>query len=718
MNEPTLGCLEEPPSAGTAVWVREQESETFARAVATGTTSGARAVVTTLHSQRSLPLPLHQIWPANPAGADDADDVTSLLHLHEPALLHSLRERAARGAIYTSVGRVLLSVNPFRPLPDVYGEARMAEYRDRSTRRPHLYAVGELAYRSIRRDRVAAAIVVSGESGWGKTVASKHLLRYISWRAGGEGGATTGGVAARVLHSTPLFEAFGNAATTRNRNSSRFGKHMDVLLTADGAVAGGRVRTFMLEKTRAAAPPPPGERSFHVLYFLAAGGLLPQARPAQAFRALAAPPAATSSFADASSFDFDAFDRAGLSELLASLDALFVSSEAQQALWRLLGALVLLAEVTFEDDGDGGARVASDEKLRAAEAAFGCPGFASLLLSQPMASPRGGTTYAIALDVRRAATARDSLIGELYRNVFEALVARVNSVVGATRTEGGAAAAAFAAGGGGRGGTPAPKGKGKGGRAIGLLDIFGFECVAVNGFEQLCINYANEALQHFFLQCIFVAEESLHQQEGIDWTKVPFPDNSPLLELLSRPPAAIFPMLDSVSRTPQATDDTFVTQLFQVHHSHAALRRPPAGGGGKSPGNLRAKSPGGAALAAGAGFVLRHYAGDVLYTAAGFAHKNTERLSLELEAAAYTPPDSAARAVLLDHIPLPGLAAALGPDVAGAAATAAADERRSGERARRRARRRRRRAAAASSASARAARARGGRASAAAVRRR
>ena len=551
MNEPTLGCLEEPPSAGTAVWVREQESETFARAVATGTTSGARAVVTTLHSQRSLPLPLHQIWPANPAGADDADDVTSLLHLHEPALLHSLRERAARGAIYTSVGRVLLSVNPFRPLPDVYGEARMAEYRDRTTRRPHLYAVGELAYRSIRRDRVDASIVVSGESGSGKTEASKHLLRYISWRAGGEGGATTGGVAARVLHSTPLFEAFGNAATTRNRNSSRFGKHMDVLLTADGAVAGGRVRTFMLEKTRAAAPPPPGERSFHVLYFLAAGGLLPQARPAQAFRALAAPPAATSSFADASSFDFDAFDRAGLSELLASLDALFVSSEAQQALWRLLGALVLLAEVTFEDDGDGGARVASDEKLRAAEAAFGCPGFASLLLSQPMASPRGGTTYAIALDVRRAATARDSLIGELYRNVFEALVARVNSVVGATRTEGGAAAAAFAAGGGGRGGTPAPKGKGKGGRAIGLLDIFGFECVAVNGFEQLCINYANERLQEKFCRDLFRSVQAEYEEEGVPWAPIDFPDAAAALKLLEGP-MGVVDVLDEECARPGA----------------------------------------------------------------------------------------------------------------------------------------------------------------------
>ena len=224
------------------------------------------------------------------------------------------------------------------------------------------------------------------------------------------------------------------------------------------------------------------------------------------------------------------------------------------------------------------------------------------------------------------------------------------------------------------------------------------------------------ALQHFFLQCIFVAEESLHQQEGIDWTKVPFPDNSPLLELLSRPPAAIFPMLDSVSRTPRATDDTFVTQLFQVHHSHAALRRPPAGGGNRRA--TRAPRARAAPLAAGAGFVLRHYAGDVLYTAAGFAHKNTERLSLELEAAAYTPPDSAARAVLSTTSPSP---ASPPPSARTSPAPPpppppTSDGAASG--ARRRARRRRRRRRGGFIGKSPAAPARGGRASAAAVRRR
>ena len=202
---------------------------------------------------------------------------------------------------------MLISLNPNRPLPHEYGEAQMEAYRrgargDGVRRRPHLYGVGEAAFLAVTRHGTPASVIVSGESGAGKTEASKHLLRYLSWRGGasgvgGGGGSSSSGscganldddlgVAGRVLHSTPIFEAFGNAVTSRNHNSSRFGKHMELLFTPTGQVSGARLRTYLLERTRVATPPPAGERNFHVFYYMAARGLLPGGKPASAFRAL------------------------------------------------------------------------------------------------------------------------------------------------------------------------------------------------------------------------------------------------------------------------------------------------------------------------------------------------------------------------------------------------------------------------------------------------
>ena len=224
-----------------------------------------------------MTVPLGLCWPCNEFSAStdgDADDVSQLTHQHEPGLLDNLRSRFARDVIYTSAGtRVLISLNPNRPLPNEYGEATMEVYRrgvrgGGVRRRPHLYAVGEAAFLAVTRHGTSSSVVVSGESGAGKTEASKHLLRYLSWRArpdgGGADGAASSGhgsgesrepptsLAARVLHSTPVFEAFGNAATTRNHNSSRFGKHMLLMLTRDGHVRGARIATYLLERTRVA----------------------------------------------------------------------------------------------------------------------------------------------------------------------------------------------------------------------------------------------------------------------------------------------------------------------------------------------------------------------------------------------------------------------------------------------------------------------------------
>ena len=420
-----------------------------------------------------LTVPSVATWPVNEPGSHELHDLTELHFVHEAALLSHVRERYEHGHIYTYVGPTLVSLNPFRDLPDEYGEERMADFKrtaaQRSARRPHLYAIAELAHRSVQQEHCSASVIVSGESGAGKTEASKHLLRYLSWRAGAASG--TMGVATRILHSTPVFEAFGNARTPNNDNSSRFGKHMEVMLTQEGGIAGARVRTFLLEKRRAAAPPPPREANFHVFYLMAArreGSLLPAGRGAESFRCLTNDVDAAAAFGAEGAAQAQARARgaARFAEVAAALRQLFVPDEAQAAVWRLLCAVLLLGEVTFEADAEGNARPTRPEALAEAEAAFGCPGLGALLTAQPMLSPRGSSTYTIALDVKKAAAARDSVVAELYRALFDALLARVNAVLSATR-EAGSPGGGGMRGGGGMGGGGGDGGDGGGGMGSG-----------------------------------------------------------------------------------------------------------------------------------------------------------------------------------------------------------------------------------------------------------
>ena len=685
-DQPNFQHLTEPPPNGTVVWLRDELGE---RGFVTGKVvniADGRLLVSQEGVDHVRHVPLSEVFAHS---HESADDISNLPHQHEPALLENLRSRFGRGSIYTSAGtRVLISLNPNQPLPREYGEDVMREYKRGlsrgAMRRPHLYAVGEAAFSSAVRHGASASVIVSGESGAGKTEASKHLLRYLSWRGGaiptGYGGSRGGssggsanltpaaddlGVAGRVLHSTPIFEAFGNAATSRNHNSSRFGKHMELLLTPEGSVTGARVRTYLLERTRVATAPPPGERNFHIFYYLAAAGRLPGGRDASQYRTLRGSGASYDHGGDGRRLDFGAFGSArpgargdapssgqrererelsALAELEAALSHLFVPPEAQKALWELLGALMILAEVDFQTDDDGGATAssASASALAAAEDALGCPGLGELLTTQTMKSPRGGSTYTMHVDARRAAAARDTICAELYRCVFEALVARINAVLSGTRADvpGMRPPVVATATGGGSSilppmgamagsmasttppppppdgslhpaAAPAPiavaraeKKKKKKTSAestgpiqkkppqrqkpkraapsqpppieppslhmprsppsspppsppaqpkeepffgsssslpsrlsIGLLDLFGFESFEHNSFEQMCINYANEALQHFFIQCTFQAEELLHLEEGVAWQPSWYPDNRDVLggHLLARP---------------------------------------------------------------------------------------------------------------------------------------------------------------------------------------
>ena len=256
-----------------------------------------------------------------------------------------------------------------------------------------------------------------------------------------------------------------------------------------------------------------------------------------------------------------------------------------------------------------------------------------------------GDRYTIDLDPRRAAAVRDTIVSEVYRCIFDALVARINAVLAGTRVSapcGGALSAAAAYMDGiidprGGGAASAASGAAGPGRSlsIGLLDLFGFESFEVNSFEQLCINYANEALQHFFVQCTFLAEELLHNEEGVPWQPIHHPDNREALDLLAKAPDGVFLVLDAVCRTPQATDATFANTLLQVHAGHPLLA-PPSGAhlAGRTAqtttashgarGGRRAATQ----LRADEGFVLRHFAADVTYEVAGFLRKSAERSTL------------------------------------------------------------------------------------------
>ena len=421
-----------------------------------------------------------------------------------------------------------------------------------------------------------------------------------------------------MLHSTPIFEAFGNARTARNANSSRFGKHMELLLSRGGSVSGARVHTYLLERTRVSVPPPARERNYHIFYYLAAAGLLPSALPASRFRVLA-----DSSTHEPSAEDV-ARDVAAFDELRSSLRQLFMPDDAQHAMWALIGAILRMAEVEFEADERGHARATDRQALARAEEALGCPGIAELLTSQPMLSPRGGkSTYTIALDPRRAGAARDTICSELYRCIFDALVARINAVLSGTRV-----GAAAGVGDSASKGTP-PAAASLPTLGIGLLDLFGFESFDVNSFEQLCINFANEAFSTSSSSALSTPRRC-STPRGRALEPIAYPDNKRCSTCSpSRPPGSF----TSRRCLSHAAGDRrhLATQLFQVH-ANSPLVAPPRSS------TATPATSSAAALRSDEGFVVRHFAGDVTRDVADFLRKAAARMAPEAEAISRHPP--------------------------------------------------------------------------------
>ncbi|KAJ7417754.1 myosin-IIIb [Willisornis vidua] len=505
-------------------------------------------------------------------------DLAVLAELDEAALLAGLRERFLSQHIYTAVGDILIAMNPFEPLP-LYGREVAERYRRLQTDSlpPHIFAVAARAYHAMLGRGGGGprnqCILISGESGAGKTESAKLLLQHIMNLCKGNSQLEQ-----QILQVNPLLEAFGNAQTVMNDNSSRFGKYIQLRFQKN-TVQGAKLSEYLLEKSRVVQQDT-GERNFHIFYYMFAG-LSPEEKE---IYGLLDPSLYRYISGRFGTQDVAQHWKHKYQEVCNALDMVGFQEQEQVDMRAVLAGVLSLGNVTFEpEESNGPVKVneASKGWLKAAAGQFGVQEDELLKCLVCTVSVTRGEQIQRFHTQQQAEDARDSIAKMVYGRVFGWIVSKINELL-AENVD--------------------PEVEL---REIGILDIFGFENFAVNRFEQLCINLANEQLQHFFNHHIFELEQAAYKEEGLPWETIPFNNNEPILNLLLAKPLGLLSLLDEQSAFPQATDKTFVDKL------NSSFKR-----------SLHFQPARGRVL----GFSIIHYAGKVQYAARGFLEKNRDTL--------------------------------------------------------------------------------------------
>ncbi|CAI8614438.1 unnamed protein product [Vicia faba] len=523
----------------------------------------------------------HKDTEVPPCGVDD---MTKLAYLHEPGVLNNLRSRYEINEIYTYTGNILIAVNPFIKLPHLYDSHMMAQYRGAAFGElsPHPFAVADAAYRLMINDGISQSILVSGESGAGKTESTKLLMRYLAYMGRRVAVAEGRTVEQKVLESNPVLEAFGNAKTVRNNNSSRFGKFVEIQFDKKGRISGAAIRTYLLEKSRVCQVSDP-ERNYHCFYMLCA------APPEEVKKYKLGHPRTFHYLNQSNCYELPGVDESKeYSAIRNAMDVVGIVSEQQDAIFQVVAAILHLGNIEFVKGEEIDSSMPKDDKslfhLQTAAELFMCDAKAledSLCKRVLVTRDETVTRW---LDPEAAAQSRDALAKIVYTRLFDWLVGTINNSIGQD-----------------------PESK----SIIGVLDIYGFESFKTNSFEQFCINLTNEKLQQHFNQHVFKMEQEEYKKEEIDWSYIEFVDNQDILDLIEKKPGGIISLLDEACMFPRSTHETFSQKLYQTFRDHKRFSKPKL---------------------SRSDFTICHYAGDVTYQTEFFLDKNKDYVVAEHQA--------------------------------------------------------------------------------------
>ncbi|XP_026209727.1 myosin-11-like isoform X1 [Anabas testudineus] len=559
-------------------------------------------VLVELSNGQKLTVNKDDVQKMNPPKFSKVEDMAALTFLNEASVLHNLRERYFSSLIYTYSGLFCVVVNPYKMLP-IYSEKIIDMYKGKKRHEvpPHIYSITDNAYRNMMQDREDQSILCTGESGAGKTENTKKVIQYLAVVASShkgkkdanpdsvaaaktkqqqQGNLAYGELEKQLLQANPILEAFGNAKTIKNDNSSRFGKFIKLNFDVTGYIVGANIDTYLLEKSRCIRQANT-ERAFHIFYYMVAGaqGKIREElllEDFNSYRFLVAGHVEIPGQEDNDMFD----------ETLEAMEIMGFTSEERLGMLKVVSTVLQLGNIKFEKERNSEQATMPDNT--AAQKVCHLQGINVTDFTRAILTPRikvGREVVQKAQTKQQADFAVEALAKAMYERLFHWILARVNKTLDKTKRQ----ASSF----------------------LGILDIAGFEIFEDNSFEQLCINYTNERLQQLFNHTMFILEQEEYKREGIEWNFIDFGlDLQPCIELIERPnnPPGILALLDEECWFPKATDVSFVDKLLNTHTGHVKFSKPK-----QHKDKLM--------------FTVLHYAGKVDYNAANWLTKNMDPLN-------------------------------------------------------------------------------------------